>query len=81
MSTGWTSELCPEALVIAGTTGMVGGYALEHAAVERVTFIGRRKLDFTHPRLTEILHPDFEDSSARAETRQKWRSEPLGSRY
>src|SRR3984957_6495271 len=51
---------------------MVGGYALryalEHASVERVTSIGRRKLGIAHPKLTEVLHRDFADCSALAET-------------
>jgi uncharacterized protein YbjT (DUF2867 family) len=59
-------------LVIVGATGMVGGYALRHAlghpAVGRVTSIGRRKLGLSHPKLTEVLHPDFADCSALAET-------------
>ena len=55
-------------LVVVGATGMVGGYALryalDHPAVGRVTSIGRRKLDISHPKLTEVLHPDFADCSA-----------------
>jgi uncharacterized protein YbjT (DUF2867 family) len=58
-------------LVIVGATGMVGGYALryalEHPAVSRVTAIGRRKLGMSHPKLDEVLHPDFADCSALAE--------------
>jgi uncharacterized protein YbjT (DUF2867 family) len=58
-------------LVLVGATGMVGGYALryalEHPAVERVTAIGRRTLGISHPKLNEILHPDFGDCSALAE--------------
>ena len=58
-------------LVIVGGTGMVGGYALryalEHPAVARVTAIGRRTLDISHPKLTEVLHRDFGDCSALAE--------------
>src|ERR1700729_4138313 len=50
---------------------MVGGYALrcalEHPAVERVTAIGRRTLGISHPKLKEILHPNFGDCSALAE--------------
>jgi uncharacterized protein YbjT (DUF2867 family) len=50
---------------------MVGGYALryalEHPAVGRATAIGRRKVGFSHPKLTEVLHPDFADCSALAE--------------
>jgi N-acetyl-gamma-glutamylphosphate reductase len=54
-------------LVIVGATGMVGGYALryalEHPDVERVMSIGRRKVSLSHPKLTEVLHPDFADCS------------------
>ena len=59
-------------LAIVGATGMVGGYALRYAleqpAVGRVTVIGRRRLDISHPKLTEVLHRDFGDCSALAET-------------
>jgi uncharacterized protein YbjT (DUF2867 family) len=59
-------------LVIVGATGMVGGYALryalEHPDVERLTSIGRRKLGISHSKLTEVLHPDFADCSALAQT-------------
>jgi uncharacterized protein YbjT (DUF2867 family) len=59
-------------LVIVGATGMVGGYALryalENSAVGRVTSIGRKKLGISHPKLTEVLHPDFADCSALAGT-------------
>src|SRR6202049_4364092 len=58
-------------IAIVGATGMVGGYALryalEHAAVSRVTAIGRRKLGISHPKLREVLHRDFADCSALAE--------------
>jgi uncharacterized protein YbjT (DUF2867 family) len=58
-------------LVIVGATGMVGAYALryalEHAAIERVTAIGRRKVGIMHPKLTEVVHRDFADCSALAE--------------
>jgi hypothetical protein len=58
-------------LVIVGTTGMVGGYALRHAlehpAVATVTAIGRKKLGISHPKLKEVLHRDFADCSALAE--------------
>jgi uncharacterized protein YbjT (DUF2867 family) len=57
-------------LVIVGATGMVGGqalrYALERPDVECVTSIGRRKIGLSHPRLSEVLHPDFADCSALA---------------
>jgi uncharacterized protein YbjT (DUF2867 family) len=59
-------------LVIVGATGMVGGYALryalDHPAVGRVTAIGRRKVGVPHPQLDEILHGDFADCSAHAQT-------------
>jgi uncharacterized protein YbjT (DUF2867 family) len=59
-------------LVIAGASGMVGGqalrYAVEHPDVEHVTSIGRRKLGISHPKLTEVLHPDFANCSALAQT-------------
>ena len=55
-------------LVVLGATGMVGGLALRYALarpdVERVTSVGRRKLGLSHPKLTEVLHPDFADCSA-----------------
>jgi len=55
-------------LVIVGATGMVGGYALRyalgHPAVGRVLAIGRRTLGVSHPKLWEVLHPDFADCSA-----------------
>jgi uncharacterized protein YbjT (DUF2867 family) len=58
-------------LVVVGATGMVGGYALryalEHPTIERVTVIGRRTLNISHPRLTEVLHRDFGNCSALAE--------------
>ena len=57
-------------LVIVGATGMVGGYALryalDHPAVGQVTSIGRRKLGLSHPKLNQVLHPDFTDCSALA---------------
>jgi uncharacterized protein YbjT (DUF2867 family) len=59
-------------VVIVGATGMVGGYALRYAlenpAVTSVTAIGRKKLSISHPKLNEVLHRDFADCSALAET-------------
>jgi uncharacterized protein YbjT (DUF2867 family) len=59
-------------LVIVGATGMVGGYALRHALdlpiVERVTSISRRRTGISHPRLDEVLHQDFSNCSALAQT-------------
>jgi uncharacterized protein YbjT (DUF2867 family) len=59
-------------VVIVGATGMVGGYALryalDHPAVGRVTSIGRKRVGISHAKLTEVLHPNFADCSALAET-------------
>jgi uncharacterized protein YbjT (DUF2867 family) len=59
-------------LVIVGASGMVGGYALRYAldnsAVKSVTSIGRRKLDISHPKLSQVVHVNFADSSVLAET-------------
>jgi uncharacterized protein YbjT (DUF2867 family) len=59
-------------LVIVGATGMVGGYALryalDHPAVKSATAIVRRKLDISHPKLNQVVHRDFADCSALAET-------------
>ena len=59
-------------LVIVGVSGMVGGYALryalEHPNVDRVTSVGRRNLGISHPKLTEVLHPNFADCSALSKT-------------
>ena len=58
-------------LVIVGATGMVGGYALRYAldnsAVRSVTSIGRRKLDISHGKLSQVVHANFADCSALAE--------------
>jgi uncharacterized protein YbjT (DUF2867 family) len=55
-----------------GATQEIGGYALRHAlehpAVGTVTAIGRKKLGISHPKLKEVLHGNFADSSALAET-------------
>ena len=62
----------PERLVVVGATGMVGGYALRYALdnpeIRRATAIGRKKLGIWHPKLTEVLHQNFADCSALAET-------------
>jgi uncharacterized protein YbjT (DUF2867 family) len=58
-------------LVIVGASGMVGGYALRYAlespGVSIVTSIGRKRLGLSHPKLKEVLHPNFADCSALAE--------------
>jgi uncharacterized protein YbjT (DUF2867 family) len=62
----------PKRVVIVGASGMVGGYALlyalENSTVGTVTSIGRKKLGISHPKLKEVLHPDFANCSALAET-------------
>ena len=71
---GLGGRACPvmKRLVIVGASGMVGGqalrYALEHPDVDHVTSIGRRQLGISHPKLTEVLHPDFADCSALDQT-------------
>src|SRR5260370_2199194 len=59
-------------VVIVGATGMVGGYALryalDHPSVGVVTVIGRKKLDISHPKLRQVLHRDFADCSALAQS-------------
>lgn len=64
--------IAPKRLVIVGATGMVGGYALRyalnHPVVGGVTAIGRRTLAISHPKLTEVVHRDFADCSALAQT-------------
>jgi len=53
--------------IITGTTGMVGeGVLMEcllHPDVEKVLVINRKPCGVIHPKLTEILHPDFLDLS------------------
>jgi uncharacterized protein YbjT (DUF2867 family) len=65
-------QVGPTRLVIVGATGMVGGYALrytlENPTVGGVTAIGRKKVGISHPKLKEVLHRDFADCSALAET-------------
>jgi uncharacterized protein YbjT (DUF2867 family) len=55
-------------VIITGSTGMVGeGVLLECLAnpeVERVLSIARRPCGHTHPKLSELLVPDFRDLSA-----------------
>jgi uncharacterized protein YbjT (DUF2867 family) len=57
-------------LVLVGASGMVGGYALRYAledtGVDEVTAIGRKTLGISHPKLKEVLHPDFAHCSALA---------------
>ena len=59
-------------VVIVGTTGMVGGYALRYAlespAVKSVTSIRRKKLGIKDPKVKEVIHENFADCSALADT-------------
>jgi uncharacterized protein YbjT (DUF2867 family) len=54
-------------VIITGASGMVGEGVLHecllHPDVEEVLVIGRRTAGVVHPKLTEILHPDFFDLS------------------
>jgi hypothetical protein len=53
--------------IITGTTGMVGEgvlyECLRHPDVEAVLVINRKPCGYNHPKLKEILHPDFFDLS------------------
>jgi hypothetical protein len=57
--------------IITGSTGMVGKgvllECLESPDVEAVLVVNRSPIGFTHPKLVEILHPDFYDLSPVAE--------------
>jgi uncharacterized protein YbjT (DUF2867 family) len=52
-------------VIVTGSTGMVGEgvlhICLNSPEVERVIALNRRPCGVTHPKLTEILHPDFFD--------------------
>ncbi|MFI5186188.1 MAG: NAD-dependent epimerase/dehydratase family protein [Chitinophagales bacterium] len=54
--------------IITGATGMVGEgvlhECLQHDEVEEVLVVGRRSCGVTHPKLKELLNPDFFDLSA-----------------
>jgi uncharacterized protein YbjT (DUF2867 family) len=70
--TDQTGSAGQKRLVIVGASGMVGGYALRYALqnprVGRVTSIGRKALGISRPKLTEVVHRDFADCSALADT-------------
>jgi hypothetical protein len=59
-------------VVMVGATGMVGGYALRYTldnpVVKSVTSIGRKRLGTKHPKLKEVVHEDFANCSALADT-------------
>ena len=50
-------------VLVTGSTGMVGEgilqVCLQHPAIEMVVALNRRTVGFSHPKLTEILLPDF----------------------
>ena len=54
--------------IVTGATGMVGEGVLHecllHPQVEAVLVINRKPCGVLHPKLTEIIHPDFFDLSA-----------------
>ena len=58
----------PLRIIITGATGMVGEgvlhVCLEHPQVEAVCLLSRKTLGLSHPKLTEVLHPDFYNISA-----------------
>src|SRR5215217_5837561 len=53
--------------IITGATGMVGEGVLHHCLqsldVEAVLIINRKPAGITHPKLTEIIHKDFQNLS------------------
>lgn len=55
-------------VILTGATGMVGEgvllECLEHPAVERVLSVSRRSCGRTHPKLSELLVPDFRELDA-----------------
>jgi hypothetical protein len=52
-------------VILTGATGMVGeGVLIEclaHPVVEKILLIGRKSCGVTHPKLKEIIHPDFKN--------------------
>jgi len=50
-------------VLVTGSTGMVGEgvlqVCLQHTAVEKVVALNRRTVGFSHPKLIEIILPDF----------------------
>lgn len=52
-------------VIITGTTGMVGKgillECLEHPDIVKVLSISRRSMALSHPKLEELLHPDFSE--------------------
>lgn len=58
-------------VVITGSTGMVGEgvlhECLNHHSVEKVLVINRRPCGLAHPKLSEVIHPDFLDTEGLGE--------------
>jgi uncharacterized protein YbjT (DUF2867 family) len=54
--------------ILTGATGMVGEgvlhECLQHDEVEEVLVVGRKSCGVSHPKLKEIIHPDFYNLSA-----------------
>lgn len=54
-------------VIITGATGMIGEgvlyECLSHPEVEKVLVITRKSCGYSHPKLTEIVHNDFSDTS------------------
>ena len=52
-------------VIITGTTGMVGkGVLLEcmdDSRIKKILVINRRKLNLSHPKVTELIHQDFSE--------------------
>jgi hypothetical protein len=58
----------PLKIIITGVTGMVGEGVLHECLlspeIEKVLVVSRRPCGITHPKLSEIIHPDFFDLSS-----------------
>lgn len=54
-------------VIITGATGMIGEgvlhECLNHQEVEKVLAITRKSSGYSHPKLTELIHDDFQDFS------------------
>jgi nucleoside-diphosphate-sugar epimerase len=57
------TEVTKLGVIITGATGMVGEgvllECLEHPAIERVLIVNRKPYNATHPKLRELIVPDF----------------------
>jgi uncharacterized protein YbjT (DUF2867 family) len=55
-------------VIITGATGMIGEgvlhESLNHSEIEKVLVISRRSCGYSHPKLTEIIHDNFQDFSS-----------------